>query len=133
MVTTNGCFDLLHKGHVTYLAQARQMGDLLLVGINSDASVRKIKGETRPLNDEVARATVLAALRSVDGVCVFSEDTPVDWLRAIKPLIHVKGGDWDASKMPETKVLGEWGGRVQSAGFVPGYSTTGLIEKSKKN
>jgi len=134
VVTTNGCFDVLHKGHVTYLHGARQMGDLLLVGLNTDASVkRQGKGPTRPLNDELARATVVEALKSVDGVCLFDQDTPVEWLRAVRPAIHVKGGDYDPAKMVETPVLQEWGGRVAVVPFVPGYSTTSLLEKSKKS
>lgn len=131
VVTTNGCFDLLHRGHVTYLAEARQLGDLLLVAINSDASVAKLKGPGRPLNPEDARAIVLGALRAVDGVCVFSEPTPVEWLRAVRPHIHVKGGDWDPAQMPETPVLAEWGGHVKALPYVDGFSTTNLIAKSK--
>jgi glycerol-3-phosphate cytidylyltransferase len=131
VVTTNGCFDLLHKGHVEYLSAARQLGDLLIVGINSDASVKKVKGPSRPLNDETARAVVLGALKCVDAVCIFKEATPVEWLRVVQPNIHVKGGDWDPAKMPESPVLKEWGGTVKVLPYVEGFSTTGLIEKSK--
>lgn len=133
VVTTNGCFDLCHKGHVTYLDFARQQGDCLIVGINSDSSVKKIKGKERPLNNEIDRATVLAALRSVDAVCVFSEDTPVEWLRHIKPQVHVKGGDWDPEKLPEAPAVAEWGGRVMKGPLVEGFSTSAIIEKAKGN
>lgn len=129
VVSTNGCFDILHAGHVTYLAAARHLGDLLLVGINADASVKKIKGPSRPINSQEARAQVLAALRSVDAVCVFNEETPVEWLKSIRSDLHVKGGDWDPARMPETPVLAAWGGRVQALPFVDGFSTTGTIKK----
>lgn len=129
VVSTNGCFDILHAGHVSYLAAARQLGDLLIVGINADASVRKIKGPSRPINSEDARAQVLSALRAVDAVCVFNEDTPVEWLKSIRSDVHVKGGDWDPSRMPETPVLAQWGGRVQTLPFVDGFSTTSTIQK----
>lgn len=133
VVTTNGCFDLLHKGHVEYLQAARQMGDILLVGLNSDESVKKIKGPSRPLNNEEARATVIGALKSVDAVCVFPQDTPVEWLKKVRPHIHIKGGDWDPVKIPEYSTLKEWGGTVKVVPYVEGYSTTGLIEKSKQS
>ncbi|MBS1984707.1 MAG: D-glycero-beta-D-manno-heptose 1-phosphate adenylyltransferase [Bdellovibrionales bacterium] len=131
VVTTNGCFDLLHRGHVSYLTEARRQGDLLLVGINSDASVRKIKGPERPLNDEKSRAYVLAALRCVDGVAMFPQDTPLDWLQVVRPHIHVKGGDWNPATMVETPVLAAWGGRVMVLPYVEGFSTTNLIEKAR--
>lgn len=131
VVTTNGCFDILHRGHVEYLQAARQLGDLLIVGLNSDASVKKLKGPSRPLNDQNARAVVVGALKSVDAVIVFDEDTPVKWLQEVKPHIHVKGGDWDPQKMPETAVLESWGAKVVVVPYVDGYSTTKLIEKSR--
>jgi len=133
VVTTNGCFDIIHKGHVTYLQAARSQGDLLLVGINSDASVRAIKGPSRPLNAETDRAIVVSALRSVDGACVFDDETPVAWLRCIRPDIHVKGGDWAASgkKLPEEEALAEWGGRMHFVDYLDGFSTSSLIKKSQ--
>ncbi len=131
VVTTNGCFDLLHKGHVSYLQQARSLGDLLIVGLNSDESVKKIKGPERPLNNETDRAFVLSALRCIDGVCVFSEETPVEWLKTIRPHIHVKGGDWVPEKMPENATIRSWGGKIITIPYVDGYSTTSLIAKSK--
>jgi rfaE bifunctional protein nucleotidyltransferase chain/domain len=132
VVTTNGTFDLIHKGHVSYLAGARGRGDLLLVAINSDASVKRYKGPDRPLNSEKDRAFVLSALRYVDGVCIFEEDTPAEWLRVIRPHLHVKGGDWDPAKIPEAAVLAEWGGRVVVEPYLSGVSTTNLIEKSRQ-
>jgi rfaE bifunctional protein nucleotidyltransferase chain/domain len=131
VVTTNGCFDLLHRGHVQYLEWARSLGDLLIVAINSDASVKKIKGPSRPLNSEQDRAYVLSALSCVEGVCVFNEETPADWLRQIQPQIHVKGADWQGKQIPEEALLKQWNGRVQFANYLQGYSTTSLIEKSK--
>jgi rfaE bifunctional protein nucleotidyltransferase chain/domain len=133
VVTTNGCFDLLHRGHVEYLQQARQLGDLLLVGLNTDESVRRLKGPQRPLNDQDARAVVMAALKCVDGVCLFGEETPLDWLRAVQPDFHVKGGDYDPEQMIEKSVVETWGGRIKVLPFVPGFSTSGLIEKSRAN
>lgn len=132
VISTNGCFDILHVGHVTYLEQARALGDFLIVGINSDASVKRLKGKDRPLQDEASRAVMLRALRSVDAVCLFEEDTPLAWLQKIKPLIHVKGGDYQVDKLPETPVLKNWGGEVRCLPFVAGYSTSSLIEKFKK-
>jgi rfaE bifunctional protein nucleotidyltransferase chain/domain len=131
IVTTNGCFDLLHRGHVNYLESARSLGELLLVAINSDESVKKIKGPSRPLNSEQDRAYVLSALSCVDGVCVFNEATPEAWLEKIKPHIHVKGADWKGKNIPEEALLKKWQGRVHYANYLEGFSTTLLIEKSK--
>lgn len=131
VVTTNGCFDLLHRGHVQYLEWARSLGDLLLVSINSDESVKKLKGPSRPINSELDRAYVLSALSCVDGVCVFNENTPEKWLRQIQPNIHVKGADWQGKQIPEEALLKEWNGKIQYASYLQGYSTTSLIEKSK--
>jgi rfaE bifunctional protein nucleotidyltransferase chain/domain len=131
IVTTNGCFDILHRGHVRYLQYAKSLGDFLFVGINSDASVRQIKGPKRPINSEDARAEVLRALSCVDGVCVFNEATPETWLQAIQPHIHVKGADWNIETLPETRLLKTWGAKVVAAPFVEGYSTTKIIEKSQ--
>lgn len=131
VVTTNGTFDILHQGHVSYLHAARSMGDILIVGLNSDASVKRYKGPTRPINSETARAMVMAALRSVDAVCVFTEDTPVEWLQFLQPHIHVKGGDWDVQKIPETAVMAQWSGKVVAIPFVEGFSTTKIIEAAQ--
>ena len=131
VVFTNGCFDLLHKGHVTLLEAARRQGDLLIVALNSDASVKRLKGESRPLNSLPDRAEVMAALESVDFVVWFEEDDPLEVILSLKPDVLVKGGDWKPDQIvggPE--VLG-WGGRVKSLLFVEGHSTTKLIEKSR--
>jgi D-glycero-beta-D-manno-heptose 1-phosphate adenylyltransferase len=131
LVVTNGCFDLLHLGHVTYLRTARELGDALLVGVNSDASVRVLKGEGRPLNSEQDRALVLAALRCVDAVCVFPEVRAVRLLSAAQPDIYVKGGDYtlDTLDQGERRAVESLGGQIEIIPFVPGKSTTGLIER----
>lgn len=138
IVFTNGCFDLLHLGHITYLAQAASLGDKLFIALNDDASVRKLeKGENRPVNPEVARAMVLASLGFVDHVVVFSEDTPLNTILALKPDFIVKGGDYDAeiSDPRDTcYIVGKnevesWGGKAQTIPLVDGYSTTGLLAK----
>lgn len=129
VVFTNGCFDILHRGHVEYLAEARALGDLLVVGLNSDESVRRLKGEGRPVNPLEDRAAVLAALAAVDYVVAFGEDTPAALVEAITPQVLVKGGDY----RPEDVVGGEWvrahGGQVVIAKQVDGRSTTGLLER----
>jgi len=132
IVTTNGCFDILHPGHCLYLQKARELGDCLIVGINTDNSVKKIKGPTRPVNDQESRALVLRHLKMIDLVCVFDEPTPNAWLESIRPDIHTKGGDWDPSKMPESEVLKKWGGKIICLPFIEGFSTTGTIEKINK-
>jgi len=131
LVTTNGCFDLLHRGHVTYLEAARNLGDALLVGINSDASVRELKGPNRPVNSESDRAAVLAALQSVDGVCVFNERDALRFLSAVAPDIYAKGGDYtiDTINQDERRLVEQLGGKVVVLGGVPGKSTSALLEK----
>jgi rfaE bifunctional protein nucleotidyltransferase chain/domain len=131
LVATNGCFDILHLGHVTYLEQARNNGDALLVGINSDASVGELKGPGRPVNSEKDRAAVLAALESVDGVCIFNEKRATNFLAHAKPDIYVKGGDYTLATLnqEERRTVEGNGGRIVIIPFVPGKSTTGLIEK----
>ena len=128
---TNGCFDILHAGHVTYLAAARQQGDALLVGLNSDASVRQLKGEKRPLNSESDRAAVLAALQAVDAVCIFPELRATRFLALAQPDIYAKGGDFAVEDLPEEErdIVAGFGGRIVTIGFVPGKSTTALVEK----
>jgi D-glycero-beta-D-manno-heptose 1-phosphate adenylyltransferase len=132
IVTTNGCFDILHVGHVRYLKQSKALGDVLVVCVNSDSSVKRLKGPERPLNNQADRAEVLAALESVDYVVIFDEDTPVNNLSAIKPDIHTKGGDYDINSLPEAKVVMENGGRLEFISLVEGKSTTNIIEKSRK-
>lgn len=129
-VFTNGVFDVLHRGHVLYLAQARALGASLIVALNTDASVRRLgKGDDRPLNAQDDRAVVMASQGAVDLVTWFSEDTPETLIARIRPDILVKGGDYDMAKLPETRLVESWGGRAQALPFVTGYSTTGLVKK----
>lgn len=130
MVFTNGVFDLLHRGHVSYLAQARQLGNSLVVGVNSDASVRMLgKGADRPINGQEDRMALLAALESVDLVVLFSEQTPVELIRRIRPDIYVKGGDYAIESLEETKVVKAWGGKAYAIPFIYERSTTNLLSK----
>lgn len=129
VVFTNGCFDVLHLGHVTYLAEARAMGDLLVVGLNSDASVRRLKGPSRPINDEKARAMVLASLQCVDYVIIFDEDTPLDLIKAVKPNVLVKGGDYTIDTIVGASFVQQHGGIVRTIPLVEGYSTTDTVQK----
>jgi D-beta-D-heptose 7-phosphate kinase/D-beta-D-heptose 1-phosphate adenosyltransferase len=131
IVFTNGCFDVLHYGHVHYLAQARQLGDLLVVGLNSDASVRRLKGESRPVNPEQARAFVLAALEMVDYVCLFEEDTPYELIAAVQPDVLVKGGDYAVDNIVGSDIVKGRNGDVVVLPFVEGFSSSSIIEKLK--
>lgn len=131
IVFTNGCFDVLHYGHVHYLAQARQLGDLLVVGLNSDASVRRLKGESRPVNPEQARAFVLAALEMVDYVCLFEEDTPYELIAAVKPDVLVKGGDYAVDNIVGSDIVKGRDGKVVVLPFVEGFSSSSIIKKLK--
>ena len=128
VVTTNGCFDVLHLGHLRYLQAARQLGDLLVVAVNSDSSVRQLKGENRPLVPEEERAEMLAGLECVDYVVIFPEETPISLLSELKPSIHVKGGDYKLEQLIEREVVEANGGKVIVGLNVPGKSTTNLIE-----
>jgi rfaE bifunctional protein nucleotidyltransferase chain/domain len=131
LVVTNGCFDLLHLGHVTYLEEARRLGDALLVGVNSDATVRDLKGPGRPVNNELDRATVVAALASVDGVFIFSEPTATRFLSTVQPDVYVKGGDYtlETLNQDERRAVEQSGGKVLVLPIVPGRSTTSLLQK----
>lgn len=130
LVFTNGCFDVLHRGHVTYLAQARALGAALVLGVNSDASVkRQGKGEDRPVNHEDDRMAVLAALACVDLVVLFDEDTPIDLILACHPDVLVKGGDWTPDRIVGSKEVLAWGGSVHSIPFLHERSTTALLKK----
>jgi rfaE bifunctional protein nucleotidyltransferase chain/domain len=129
IVFTNGCFDILHRGHVTYLAEAKKLGDLLVIGLNSDASVKRLKGPERPINNEQDRQYVLSQLRAVDFVEIFNEDTPLNLILKIKPQVLVKGGDWKIDQIVGGNEVIEAGGDVFSLNFVNGYSTTSLIHK----
>jgi len=131
IVFTNGCFDILHVGHVTYLEKAKSLGGVLVVGLNSDRSVRTIKGCGRPMNKEKDRAKVLAALSFVDHVTIFNEPTPEKLIKKLKPDILVKGGDWNKNDIVGGNFVRSIGGRVVAIPFVKGYSTTSLIEKFK--
>jgi D-beta-D-heptose 7-phosphate kinase/D-beta-D-heptose 1-phosphate adenosyltransferase len=126
---TNGCFDILHRGHVAYLAQARSWCDRLIVGVNSDRSVRALKGEGRPVNDLESRALVLAGLASVDLVAPFDEDTPLDLIRAARPDVLVKGADYAESEVVGGDLVRSWGGEVRLAPLIAGYSTTAAIRR----
>ena len=129
VVFTNGVFDLLHPGHLRYLQQARALGDLLIVGLNSDASVRRNKGAGRPINPEAERAEVVAALACVDAVVLFDEDTPAEIIRAIQPDILVKGADWPADQIVGRDTVEGRGGRVVRVEVEQGYSTTALLDR----
>jgi D-glycero-beta-D-manno-heptose 1-phosphate adenylyltransferase len=131
LVVTNGCFDILHLGHVTYLETARNFGAALLVGVNGDAAVRGLKGAGRPVNSETDRAAVLAALQSVDGVCIFTDTEATKFLAAAQPDLYVKGGDYtlETLNQDERRAVEAAGGKIVLVPFVPGKSTTGLLEK----
>jgi rfaE bifunctional protein nucleotidyltransferase chain/domain len=134
LVFTNGVFDVLHRGHVMYLAQARALGASLLVALNTDASARRLgKGPDRPLNNEMDRACVIAALASSSLVTWFDEDTPLELIGLVRPDILVKGGDYDMAKLPETALVESWGGRALALPFVAGYSTTALVKKIRNS
>jgi rfaE bifunctional protein nucleotidyltransferase chain/domain len=134
LVVTNGCFDILHAGHVSYLESARQQGDALLIGLNGDESVRQLKGPTRPLNDEADRGVVLAALECVNGVCVFPEMRATRFLGVVQPDIYVKGGDYtlETIDQDERRAVESGGGRIVFIPFLPGRSTSGLVQKIQK-
>jgi rfaE bifunctional protein nucleotidyltransferase chain/domain len=131
LVVTNGCFDVLHLGHVTYLESARNFGDALLVGVNGDDATRQLKGSGRPVNSESDRAAVLAALASMDGVCIFAEKVATKFLSAARPDIYVKGGDYtlETLNQDERRAVEQAGGKIVIIPFVPGKSTTALLEK----
>ena len=129
VVFTNGCFDILHAGHVRYLNAAKALGDILVIGLNSDESVRRLKGEGRPVNPAEDRAEVLAALRAVDHVVVFGEATAEELVRQLKPDIYVKGGDYSLETLPEAQIVGSYGGKTVLIPMVEGRSTTNVIRR----
>ncbi len=129
VVFTNGCFDILHVGHMRYLEEAKEFGDYLIVGVNSDESVKRLKGPTRPINNQEDRAELLTGLKSVDYTVIFTEDTPVELIGELKPSIHVKGGDYKKDDLPETKVVESYGGTVEIVSLVEGKSTTNVVKK----
>jgi len=133
MVFTNGVFDILHRGHISYLVAARALGASLVLGLNSDVSARGLgKGPDRPLNRELDRACVLGALEAVDAVLMFDEPTPVALMAQVRPDLYVKGGDYDVERLPETALVRSWGGRALALPFVDGYSTTALVQRITK-
>jgi len=129
IVFTNGCFDILHVGHARYLAQAKALGDLLVVGLNSDSSVKAIKGENRPLVPENERAEMLAHLASVDYVCIFTESRPDALLEVVRPDVHAKGGDYREEDLPEAEVVRKHGGSIAILPLVEGRSSTNIIQR----
>jgi rfaE bifunctional protein nucleotidyltransferase chain/domain len=133
IVFTNGCFDILHAGHVRYLNKAKSFGDCLLLGLNTDASVRRLKGENRPINNELDRAEVVGALKSVDYVVLFDEPTAEVLIGKVKPAVYVKGGDYTLATLPEAKIVQSYGGKVEFVNLLAGRSTTDVIEKIKKS
>ena len=132
IVFTNGCFDLLHVGHVRYLAQAKKLGDFLIIGLNSDSSVKELKGEDRPINSFEDRATLLSAIESVDSVIMFEEQTPENLIKDIVPNILVKGGDYNIEDIVGYQTVMQNGGQVKTLSFYDGYSSTNYINKIKK-
>jgi D-beta-D-heptose 7-phosphate kinase/D-beta-D-heptose 1-phosphate adenosyltransferase len=133
VVFTNGCFDIIHRGHVEYLYEAKSLGDYLVVGLNSDDSVRRLKGETRPLQNQGDRAYVLDSLKCVDAVIIFGEDTPYELIKSVLPDFLVKGGDWKEADIVGSDIVTGNGGKVISLKFVDSYSTTNLINKIKNS
>jgi rfaE bifunctional protein nucleotidyltransferase chain/domain len=133
IVTTNGCFDLIHSGHVRYLFDAASKGDALIVGINSDSSVSRLKGPKRPVQGEFDRAYIIAALKSVESAFIFEENDPIRFLSLIKPDIHVKGGDYTPEQLPERSIVEQGGGRIEIVSFLNGYSTTNIVKKILSN
>jgi rfaE bifunctional protein nucleotidyltransferase chain/domain len=131
-VFTNGCFDVLHRGHVECLQQAAALGDVLVVGINSDNSVRKLKGAGRPVSPAEDRAAVVAAIGCVEYVTIFSDDAPMRLLETVRPDVYVKGGDYDAAMLPERRVVERYGGRVVTVGYLPGRSTTAIVDRIRR-
>jgi len=129
IVFTNGCFDLLHLGHVDYLSKSKQLGDILFVGVNTDSSVKRIKGKKRPINDEISRSMILSSLMFVDAVMLFNEETPYELIKKIKPDILVKGGDYNLNEMIGSDIVLSKGGKIEIIDFLEGYSTTKIIDK----
>lgn len=127
LISTNGCFDILHWGHISYLYEAKKLGNILICGVNSDLSVKKLKGEGRPINPEKIRCLQLAAIECVDYVTVFEEETPVNFITALKSQIHVKGADYEGKDIPEKGLVESWGGKLAFLPYVEGFSTSKLL------
>jgi rfaE bifunctional protein nucleotidyltransferase chain/domain len=133
IVFTNGCFDLLHAGHIAYLTDAAALGDVLILGLNSDHSVQRIKGPERPVNNEVTRSTVLAGMFFIDAIVFFDQDTPLELIKTVLPDVLVKGGDYEIKDIVGATETLENGGEVKVLTFLPGYSSTAIIEKIRKS
>jgi D-beta-D-heptose 7-phosphate kinase/D-beta-D-heptose 1-phosphate adenosyltransferase len=133
IVFTNGCFDILHCGHILYLEKAKELGEVLILGLNSDISVKRLKGNNRPIVPERDRALVTAALESVDYVCIFEQDTPWELIELIQPDVLVKGGDWQVDKIVGADIVQKKGGKVLSLNYEQGISTTNIIERIKQD
>lgn len=131
VVFTNGCFDIIHSGHIYYLTEAKKLGDILVIGLNTDNSVRRLKGENRPINNQNDRAAVLSALRPVDFVCYFDEDTPLELIKIINPDVLVKGADYSLENIVGADFVIANGGSVQTIQFIPNKSTTNIINKMR--
>jgi rfaE bifunctional protein nucleotidyltransferase chain/domain len=129
VVFSNGCFDIIHRGHIEYLTKAKALGDVLFIGVNTDASVKRLKGPQRPVVGQEDRAFVLAALRAVDYVCLFDEDTPYELIQSVVPDVLVKGSDWAVGNIVGKDIVEESGGTVQTIDFIPNKSTTNIIQK----
>lgn len=129
LVFTNGCFDIIHRGHLEYLNEAKSLGHKLLVGINSDTSVKQLKGDDRPVNNELDRAFVIDNLKTVDYVIIFNDETPYNLIKSVKPDILVKGGDWKPDKIVGSDIVIENGGEVKSLSFIDNYSTSAIVKK----
>lgn len=129
IVFTNGCFDLIHRGHIQYLAQARNLGDKLIIGLNSDASTQRLKGETRPINDQISRSQLLASMLFVDAVVIFEEDTPLQLIQTIQPDVLVKGGDYQIDQIVGADIVQQKGGLVTTIPFLDGFSSTNIVQK----
>ena len=133
IVFTNGCFDIVHRGHIDYLSKAKDKGDRLIIGLNTDKSVKALKGETRPINDEDSRALLLASFSFVDAVILFNEDTPYELINFLKPNILVKGSDYDVKDIVGSDIVINNGGRVETLDFIEGFSSTSIINKIKNS
>lgn len=133
LVFTNGCFDIIHFGHIDYLSKAKDLGDILLIGLNTDNSVKRLKGNNRPIKNQQERAVLLASLQFVDGIILFNEDTPYNLIKKIKPDILVKGSDYKKEEIVGADIIKNTGGEIITIDFLEGYSTTSILDKIRKN
>lgn len=133
IVFTNGCFDIIHLGHIDYLSRAKDLGDILLIGLNTDDSVKKLKGKNRPIKNQLERSILLASLQFVDGIVLFNEDTPYELIKKVKPNILVKGSDYKKEDIVGADIIGNTGGDIITIDFLEGYSTTSILDKIRKS